>query len=252
MSEMFPSRTIAIEVIGCTDESRMWEFNWWYDRVHIPELRKTPGIVNISRYRDMIPDFGEMGAAFKAPAGQPVRHLTMYRINWPDPWGLMQKIKEDDKQRAKKGKMINCLKSYEVSVWDFIGYRRSVQPLQRPETRLPDGMPEAILLVFNISNPGRELEHDDWWQNTHAHDLLETPGIVQCSRFKNLNPKPADNEATKLNFYEIDSDDPVAVCKRIFSDDKNVRRPQGRMSPSTLSRQAENYTRGLYQHWDLM
>ncbi|MBI4288262.1 MAG: hypothetical protein HY671_07545 [Chloroflexi bacterium] len=252
MSEMFPARTIAVEVIACTDETRMWEFNHWYDKVHVPELRNIPGILSVSRYRDMVPDFGELAASFMAPAGQPVRHLTVYRINWPDPWGLLQKVKEDDAKRAREGKMVDCLKSHELSVWDFVAYRSSVQPPQRPETKLPDGMPEAMLMVYTVTQPGKELDHDDWWLNTHAHDLLETPGLVQCSRFRNLNPKPAENEATRLNLYEIDSDDPVAVCKRIFSDDRTVRRPSGRMTPSTFSHQAESYARGLYQHWDLM
>lgn len=82
--------------------------------------------------------------------------------------------------------------------------------------------------------------------------LTGWPTAGACSRFRNLNPRPAENEATRLNLYEIDSDDPVAVCKRIFSEDRAVRPDTSGMPPSTFSRQAESYARGLYQHWDLM
>lgn len=253
MSELFPTKTIAVEVLSCTDASRESEFNWWYDKVHIPDLRQNPGIVNVYRYRDMLPNLGELAASFMAPEGEPVRYLTLYRINSDDPWGLMQKIKEDDKKRAAKGRMIDCLKTYEVTVWDFVAYRRTVSPLQRPETRLPDGMPEALLLVFVSADPGRKFEYDDWWLFTHAHDLLETPGVVQCQRYWSLNPRPAENEANGLHIYEIDSDDAVAVVRRILEDDRDIRRPQGRfLSGTRRARRPQSYGNGLYQHWDLM
>jgi len=250
MSELFPTKTVAIEVLSCTDPSREGEFNRWYDKIHIPDLRETPGIVDVYRYRDMLPNLGEMGAVFQAPEGQPVRYLTIYRINSGDPWNLMQRIKEDDKKRAGEGRMIDCIKTYEVTVWDFIAYRRTVSPLQQPETRLPDGMPEALLLVFVATDPTEKLEHDDWWLFTHAHDLLETPGVVQCHRYWSLNPKPAEDEATALNVYEIDSDDPVAVLRRLLEDDRDIRRPQGRFVKA--KRRGKYHGRGIYQHWDIM
>jgi hypothetical protein len=250
MSELFPTKTIAIEVLSCTDPSRESEFNRWYDKFHIPDLRETPGIKGVYRYRDMQPSFGELAVPYKNPAGDLVRYLTVYRIDSDDPWGLMQKVKEDDRRGTWKGKMIDCLQSYEVTVWDFVAYRRTVSPLQRPETRLPDGMPEAILLIFVTTDPTKMFEHNDWWVFTHAHDLLETPGMVQCHRYKTLNPKPAEGEATNLHIYEIDSDNPVAVLQRVVEDDRDIRKPQGRFISG--GGRAKSYGRGLYLHWDLM
>ncbi|MFC2072645.1 hypothetical protein ACFLUU_08130 [Chloroflexota bacterium] len=250
MSELFPTKTIAIEVVGCTDDAKIWEFNYWFDKVRIPEISKIRGIVGIHRYRDMLLDFGDYTPNWSAPKGAPVRHLNLYRINSPDPWGLMQEIKKDNERRAEEDE-INFLKVSELTVWEFILYRRTVQPLVRPETHLPDGMPEAFLLVNNSSVPGKELEHDDWWLNTHAHDLMEIPGYVQCSRYRSLNPKPDDNEATTCNIYEIDLDDVRTSVMKNFVDDSNVRRPQGRTSGFT-KRGPTTYARGVYQHWDLM
>jgi hypothetical protein len=251
MSELFPTKTIAIEVVGCTDAYREYEFNHWYTKVHIPDLKQTPGIVDVYLYREMVLNLEERRAVLWVPAGESAQYVTLYRINInvDDPWALMQKVKQEDKQR----KMIDCMKSYEVTVWDFITYRRTVLPLQRPETHLPDGMPEAILVVPSDCVPTREDEYNDWYLYTHHHDLLETPGCVQASRFRSLNPKPAENEARYLALYEIDSDDPVAVFCRINEMDRDVRMPQGRLAATAFGpwpTKVGSCCRGLYQHVD--
>jgi hypothetical protein len=249
MSEMFPARTVAFEILSCTDPDREGEFNFWYDKVHVPEVKRMAGIVDVYRYRDMQPDLKELGARLTAPKGAPVRYLTVYRIEAPDPWAVMQCVKEYDKRQAAEGKSVDCLKTYEVSVWDFVAYRSSVSPRVR-RTQLPDGMPEAMLLLFGGYDPARRCEHDNWWLYTHAHDLLETPGMLQCERYRSLNPSPSESEPVACNVYEFDMDDPGAALLKILFDDKYVRRVQGRFS--SYSRPVKSYGSGLYQHWDLM
>jgi hypothetical protein len=250
VSELFPARSIGIELLHCTDQSRIRDFNRWYDKIHIPELKASPGIVDAYRYLDIQPDFGEMGARIMAAPGSPPRYLTLYRINDPDPWAVMQQVKKDEMRRAAEGRLLDCMQSVEVTVWDFLACRHSVLPPVRPETRLPDGMPEAVLLLFSAAAPDRLVEHDDWWLYAHAHDLLETPGMKQCQRFRTLNPQPADDEANVLNIYEFDCDDPAAAVRRILEDDLNIRRPQGRFSP--FSKSVKSGASGVYRHWDLM
>jgi hypothetical protein len=55
MSELFPTKTIALEYVSCTEQSREYEFNWWYDKVYIPDLLQTPGIAAVYRYRTLNP-----------------------------------------------------------------------------------------------------------------------------------------------------------------------------------------------------
>jgi len=105
-------------------------------------------------------------------------------------------------------------------------------------------------LVFISAEPARILDHDEWWLYAHAHDLLETPGLVQCHRYRSLKPKPAGDDATHLHIYEIDSDDPAAVVLKILEDDRDLRKPQGRMISGT--NRAQPYSRGVYRHWDIM
>jgi hypothetical protein len=247
MSELFPTKSIAVEVTVCTDRTREAEFNYWHDKTRVPYLRRAPGIVDVYRYRDVQPALGDEFKRFMAPSTERTRYLTLYRINDPDPWGLMQKLR---RQEELDGGLIDCAEVQELTVWDFIATRRAVQPMSRPETHLPDGMPEVVLLYYSNHDPARKFEHDDWWLYTHAHDLLETPGLVQASRFHTLNPSPSETEAKILNVYEIDDDDPVAVLLRVLREDRDVRRPQGRFSK--FSREGDWHATGLYRHWDLM
>jgi hypothetical protein len=250
VSELFPARSIAIEVVQCTDQARIKEFNRWYDKVHVPELKDSPGIVDVYRYLDVQPDFGEAGARLMAAPGSPARYLTLYRINAADPWRVMQQVKEDERRRAAEGKLFDCLESIDLTVWDFVAYRHSVLPPVRPDSKLRDGMPEAMLVLFAGMDPARKAEHDDWWLYTHAHDLLETPGMRQCQRYVTLNPEPAPDEANVLNIYEFEVDDPIGAVQRILDEDVSIRRPQGRFSP--FSKSVRSGASGVYRHWDLM
>jgi hypothetical protein len=250
VSELFPARSIAIEELSCTDDSRIREFNRWYDWHHIVELKKAHGIVDVYRYLDTQADFGELGSKFMAPEGRSARYLTLYRISSDDPWAVMQQVKDDEEKRRANGELPEYLQSHDITVWDLVACRQSIQPPVRQRTHLPDGMPEAILLVFGGIDPAKRQEHDDWWLYAHAHDLLETPGLTQCERYRNLDPNPAEDDAAVLNIYELDADDPAAVFARILDDDVNVRRPQGRFSP--FSRPSKAHASGLYRHWDLM
>ena len=221
MSELFPARTIALVYTDCIDNAREYEFNRWYNKQYIPDLMEVPGIDGIYRYRNMASELRE---------GQ-ARYLTLSRLHSDDPWRLMREtIAEDDAKVKDQGRMLDCIKVHRITVWDFIAYRRAVSPLQNSETHLPDGMPEAMFVVPTIcTDPNREDEFRDWYLHTHFHDLLETPGVVQAHRYKSLNPKPKDNESRYLAIYEIASDDPTAVVRKILQDDRDFRIPQGRM-----------------------
>jgi len=160
----------------------------------------------------------------------------------------MQKVILDNKERAEQGRMIDCLKSYQIGVWDFIAMRNDIRPPQRPATRLPDGMPEALLVVPTIcTDPAREKEFNDWYLNIHFHDLLETPGLVQAHRYRTLNPKPDEREARYMALYEIEADDPLTVVRQITGEDQTKRGPQGRMIDCMKLR----YASGTYEHIDL-
>lgn len=251
MSELFPAKSIAIEVVSCTDPSKIRLFNRWFDQQHLPALKMTPGIVDVYRYLDVEPDLGDMGVGrFACQPGSPVRYLNLYRIDSDDPWAVMQQVAEDDRSRKAGGGIPEYHESYETTVWDFVAVRQSISAPVRTPTLLPDGMPEAILLVFSGADETKQREHNDWWLYAHSHDLLETPGMTQCERYRSLDPQRAADDALFMNIYEFDTDDPAGALVKILQDDEKVRKPQGRFSP--FNKPCKQHASGLYRHWDPM
>jgi hypothetical protein len=248
---LFPAKSIAIEVVGCSDPSKIRLFNRWHDQAYLPVLKATPGIVDVYRYLDLDPDLGELAGARFAPAPKsPTRYLNLYRIDASDPWAVMQQVARDREARRTAGSLPEYFVVGEITVWDFVSMRQSIAPETANPTRLPDGMPEVVLLVFSGADPAREAEHNDWWLYAHSRDLLETPGMTQCERYRNLNPTRAEDEAPFMNIYEFDTGDPTGALKTILDDDEKVRKPQGRFSP--FNRPCRQHASGLYRHWDVM
>jgi hypothetical protein len=251
MSELFPTKSIAIEVVSCTDPSKIRPFNRWFDQKFLVDLKATPGVVDVYRYLDIEPELGELAVGRMAPLpGSPTRYLNLYRIDSSDPWSVIQEVKSDNERRRAAGELPQYLQLGETTVLDFVSMRHGVRPPVRPVTCLPDGMPEVVLVVFSGADPAREMEHNDWWLYAHSHDLLETPGMTQCERYRNLNPTRPDDEALFVNIYEFDADDPVGALRTILDDDEKVRKPQGRFSP--FNRPCKAGASGLYRHWDAM
>jgi len=120
-------------------------------------------------------------------------------------------------------------------------------------------MPEVLLTVADTrggGDPAAAAVHDDWWLYTHSHDLCEHPGWVQSNRYNSLNPRPAEKEATGLNIYELEHDDPAALLTEINKADKYLRRPHGRLGGwarhGAPPGSPNSYLAGIYRHWDIM
>ena len=68
-------------------------------------------------------------------------------------------------------------------------------------------MPKAIVLVFtNCSDPAREAEFDEWYNNTHVPDILEAEGFVAATRYQLLG-EPGPGQGKFLAVYEVEADD---------------------------------------------
>jgi hypothetical protein len=68
-------------------------------------------------------------------------------------------------------------------------------------------MAKATVLVFtNCVDPAREKEFNDWYDNTHVPDILETPGFKSCIRYE-LIGDPSPGQGKFLAIYEVESDD---------------------------------------------
>jgi hypothetical protein len=66
---------------------------------------------------------------------------------------------------------------------------------------------EKYLLVVesNCTDPEREEEFNDWYNNVHIPDVLEAEGHIKAERFELINP--VEGKGKYLAIYEIESDD---------------------------------------------
>lgn len=67
---------------------------------------------------------------------------------------------------------------------------------------------ERYLFVTHTdcADPAREDEFNDWYNNVHVPDILETPGMISATRWENVHPK--DNNRRKyIALYELETED---------------------------------------------
>ncbi len=89
-------------------------------------------------------------------------------------------------------------------------------------------MEQWILLVYtNCTDPSREQEFNDWYDNVHLPDVLETAGFVGSTRYATNNPS-ADT-GNYLATYEIETED---IDRTMVALQEHMRKKteQGRMS----------------------
>lgn len=70
-------------------------------------------------------------------------------------------------------------------------------------------MPNCKLVTMTRPLPGREAEYNDWYQNTHIPELVNTLKMKGAQRFKLVAKMMGASEAEYLAIYDIECDDPA-------------------------------------------
>ena len=79
----------------------------------------------------------------------------------------------------------------------------------------------------NCADPAKEKEYNDWYDNIHLPDVLETPGFIGATRYENTAPQ--EGEAKFLAIYEIETDD-IAAFSKANMENMAKKREAGRIS----------------------
>jgi len=91
-----------------------------------------------------------------------------------------------------------------------------------------DIMEKWIMLVYtNCTDPSREKEFNDWYDNTHVADVLEVPGFLNATRYANNNP--SEGTGRFLAIYEIETED-IGKTMAALQENRRKWTEQGRMS----------------------
>jgi hypothetical protein len=69
----------------------------------------------------------------------------------------------------------------------------------------------VIEVGTNCKDPAKEAEYNDWYNNIHLPDVLETPGFVRATRYENT--EAGKGQAKFIALYEVETDDIDAFMK---------------------------------------
>lgn len=79
-----------------------------------------------------------------------------------------------------------------------------------------------LAVESDCSDPAREKEFNDWYDNIHVPDILESPSVLRASRYE--TDSPADGRGKFLALHDIEQT--IAA----FWDHVSEKWTQGRMS----------------------
>ena len=84
-----------------------------------------------------------------------------------------------------------------------------------------------VLVESNCADPAHEDEFNEWYDQIHLPDVLETEGVVKATRYMSVDP--VNGHGKYMAVYEVEADDLQAV---FAANDRNMesKKAAGRMS----------------------
>lgn len=79
-----------------------------------------------------------------------------------------------------------------------------------------------IMSVSSRAMPGREEEYDRWYDEIHAVEMCELPGVLTCNRFR-LFDAEGKEAGECVAQYDVETDDPAALLQSIYAATPNMR-----------------------------
>jgi hypothetical protein len=84
-----------------------------------------------------------------------------------------------------------------------------------------------ITVQTTCTDPSREKEFNDWYDEIHVPDVLKVPGIVRATRYENAIP--SEEQPKFLILLEVEADDVWKVTTALQENSSRAEE-EGRMS----------------------
>lgn len=72
-------------------------------------------------------------------------------------------------------------------------------------------MAKFLMVVTSGAKDGRDTEYNEWYDNTHIHEICAIPGVISGRRYDAAQITPNPQPAPYLAIYEIEAEDPGVV-----------------------------------------
>ncbi|HLZ72297.1 MAG TPA: hypothetical protein VKV26_20530 [Dehalococcoidia bacterium] len=155
------------------------EWNGWYNRKHVPDLRSVPGITSGRRF-EVAAEYPGVG-----PAGSLPRYLALYDLENAavlsgEAYAALSKPPlRTDEDRA----MLRLFRNVNRAVFEQISDGRG-------QASDPTTAAGGQLAVGLVPKTGYDEEYNAWYDDEHIPLLLKVPGVLRARRFRALEGEP--------------------------------------------------------------
>ena len=160
---------LMFAMTSCNDPAREREFNDWYNHIHLPDVTM-PGIYSHATR------FANTSTNIRPGEG---RYIALYETNWED----LSKAVATERQALDivraEGRVTPLIENVLVSTFKRLGgeFRSSSRPVR------------GILAVLsNCTDATHENEFNNWYNDIHIPDVLDTGLYHTAYRFESQGP----------------------------------------------------------------
>ena len=204
------------------EPAREAAYNDWCERVHISDVLGTPGFVAAQRYQS------------KEMRDGRGKYLVIYEIESDDIQKTMALRAERLSRERREGRALDPVIGFDL--WRDVLWKQIFQA--RTKHRWPSAQ-KWVNFVEQFSDPARQDEYHDWYNNIHIPDILETPDFHSAKRYYREGVR--DGRGEYLAIYDIESDD-IERTMKIRLEKRLEEQKLGRSSASRA-----NLTRPLWR-----
>ena len=193
---------VWISLADCTEQNREAEFNKWYNQTLIPNLESLGFMRNTTRFENVFshtPTF----------MGRP-KYLTVSEVYREDLMQALKEIRQKQAELASQGKGFE----HRVEMMDTLFGR--VGPEIRTE-RAGRPVRGIYVVVCYPTDPAREEEFNDWYNQKHGPEALALGFYDIAYRYKIVEPNDQiPYHFSYLTLYET-SIDPLEARQKLVS-----------------------------------
>lgn len=164
------------------------DFWGWYINVHLPDCVATQEYQGARLYRAAAPEISNGRGKF----------LAIYFIETDDIDRTMQIRRNKRVEENQKGRGTDLV----VNVWRDVLYKQIAVCTSKEQIKKKECW---VNLIETNCDPTREDEYNDWYNNIHLPDTMETPGFIGARRY--VQKEFRDGRGKYLSVYEIETDD---------------------------------------------
>lgn len=177
----------TFEVI-CPNPKLEKEWIDWYKNIHAPDILETPGFLTARLFEN------------KEPRDGRGKFFTMYEIETDD---VEETIKVRQEKRAEENTAGRGSSAF-IPIWRDVVWKQMIG-VSADKDRDPNLQRWINQVENNCVDISKEIEFNDWYNNIHLPDVLETPGFLAATRYEMREFR--DGRGKFLTSYEIETSD---------------------------------------------